>query len=177
MSKIATEQDVYNVGKQGTPVANKCCTKKRMEALGCMGINGGENYANNRLIPEGYYTKEAYYVIHLSCSDLFRYTLSSGSNASYSQISDNGTLTITSNSDSSSITLVCSNKSGNYTTIDISGDASFKDITIQDNCSASIYGNRLTISNISSSVSSSALCAVTIVINSIGLVRPIFINF
>lgn len=57
MSKIATEQDVYNVGKQGTPVANKCCTKQRMEALGCKGINGVENYASNRLVPEGNYTK------------------------------------------------------------------------------------------------------------------------
>lgn len=60
MSKIATEQDVYNVGQTGTPTANKCCTKKRMETLGCMGINGGENYANNRLIPEGYYKKAEY---------------------------------------------------------------------------------------------------------------------
>ena len=59
MSKIATEQDVYNVGKQGTPVANKCCTKQRMEALGCRGTNGVENYASNRLVPEGNYTKSA----------------------------------------------------------------------------------------------------------------------
>lgn len=60
MSKIATEQDVYNVGKKRAPVANKCCTKQRMEELGCMGINGVENYANNRLIPEGYYKKAEY---------------------------------------------------------------------------------------------------------------------
>ena len=57
MSKIATEQDVYDVGKKDTPVANKCCTKQRMEALGCRGTNGVENYASNRLVPEGNYTK------------------------------------------------------------------------------------------------------------------------
>lgn len=60
MGKIATERDVYNVGKKSAPVANKCCTKQRMEELGCMGINGVENYANNRLIPEGYYKKAEY---------------------------------------------------------------------------------------------------------------------
>lgn len=57
MSKIATEQDVYDVGKKDTPVANKCCTKQRMEALGCTGINGVENYPSNRLVPEGNYIK------------------------------------------------------------------------------------------------------------------------
>lgn len=57
MGKIATEQDAYDVGKKGTPVANKCSTKQRMEALGCTGINGVENYASNRLVPEGNYTK------------------------------------------------------------------------------------------------------------------------
>lgn len=57
MGKIATEQEVYNVGQTGTPTANKCCTKQRMEALGCTGINGVENYASNRLVPEGNYTK------------------------------------------------------------------------------------------------------------------------
>lgn len=62
MDKIATEQEVYNVGQTGMPTANKCCTKQRMEALGCMGINGGENYANNRLIPEGYYKKAEYII-------------------------------------------------------------------------------------------------------------------
>lgn len=57
MSKIATEQDVYNIGQTGTPITNKCCTKQRMEALGCEGINGVENYASNRLVPEGNYIK------------------------------------------------------------------------------------------------------------------------
>lgn len=57
MSKIATEQDIYNVGQTGTPTANKRCTKQRMEALGCTGTNGVENYASNRLVPEGNYTK------------------------------------------------------------------------------------------------------------------------
>lgn len=57
MDKIATEQEVYNVGQTGTPTANKCCTKQRMEALGCTGINGVENYASNRLVPEGNYIK------------------------------------------------------------------------------------------------------------------------
>lgn len=57
MGKIATEQEVYNVGQTGTPTANKCCTKQRMEALGCEGIGGVENYANNRLVPEGNYIK------------------------------------------------------------------------------------------------------------------------
>lgn len=35
MGKIATEQEVYDIGKQGTPNGNKCCTKSRAEALGC----------------------------------------------------------------------------------------------------------------------------------------------
>lgn len=33
MGKIATKQEVYNVGQTGTPITNKCCTKQRMEAL------------------------------------------------------------------------------------------------------------------------------------------------
>lgn len=57
MGKIATEQDVYNIGQTGTPIANKCCTKQRMEALGCTGTNGIENYASNRLVSEGNYIK------------------------------------------------------------------------------------------------------------------------
>lgn len=35
MGKIATEQEAYDIGKQGTPNGNKCCTKSRAEALGC----------------------------------------------------------------------------------------------------------------------------------------------
>ena len=65
MGKIATEQEVYNVGQTGTPIANKCCTKQRMEALGCEGINGVENYENNRLVPQNSY-KQAPYKIKFS---------------------------------------------------------------------------------------------------------------
>lgn len=65
MGKIATEQEVYNVGQTGTPTANKCCTKQRMEALGCEGINGVENYENNRLVPQNSY-KQAPYKIKFS---------------------------------------------------------------------------------------------------------------
>lgn len=59
MGKIATEQEAYDIGKQGTPNGNKCCTKSRAEVLGCM-ING--SYSNNQLVqlehlspqPQGY---------------------------------------------------------------------------------------------------------------------------
>lgn len=47
MSKIATEQEAYNIGRTGTPVSNKCCTKVRAEALGCT-ING--SYSSNQLV-------------------------------------------------------------------------------------------------------------------------------
>lgn len=65
MDKIATEQEVYNVGQTGTPITNKCCTKQRMEALGCTGTNGVENYQNNRLVPQNSY-KQAHYKIKFS---------------------------------------------------------------------------------------------------------------
>ena len=61
MSKIATEQEVYNVGQTGTPIANKCCTKQRMEALGCTGTNGVENYQNNRPIIGANNISSSYY--------------------------------------------------------------------------------------------------------------------
>lgn len=65
MGKIATEQEVYNVGQTGTLITNKCCTKQRMGALGCTGTNGVENYQNNRLAPQNSY-KQAHYKIKFS---------------------------------------------------------------------------------------------------------------
>ena len=171
MSKIATEQDVYNVGKQGTPVANKCCTKERVSDLGCI-LTQSRN--SNQLVIEGTYSK--LYQIHLYHSNAFQYSLYSGTNASYSQVSSSGTLTITSNSDKSSITLLCTNKSYNNTRIQISGDASFSGIVNETNCSASISGNYLYISNISSSSTSSARCGVNIML-SMGLTRTLYFNF
>ena len=47
MGKIATEQEAYSIGKVGTPVTNKCCTKARAEALGCA-VSG--SYQNNQLV-------------------------------------------------------------------------------------------------------------------------------
>lgn len=35
MSKIATEQEAYNIGGKGTPIAKKCVTNARAYALGC----------------------------------------------------------------------------------------------------------------------------------------------
>lgn len=54
MGKIATEQDVYNVGKKGTPTANKCCTKERVTALGCT-LTQSRNA--HQLVMEGTYKK------------------------------------------------------------------------------------------------------------------------
>lgn len=56
MGKIATEQEVYNVGGKGTPIINKCCTKSRAEVLGCK-IKSGYSYQNNQLIEQGSYEK------------------------------------------------------------------------------------------------------------------------
>ena len=47
MSKIALETEAYSIGGEGTPAANKCCTKSRAEALGC---NVSGSYANNQLV-------------------------------------------------------------------------------------------------------------------------------
>lgn len=47
MGKIATETEAYNIGKIGSPVTNKCCTKSRAEALGCA-VSG--SYVTNRLV-------------------------------------------------------------------------------------------------------------------------------
>lgn len=47
MSKIATEQEAYNIGGSGSPVDKKMCTKARAIALGCT-VNG--SYANNQLV-------------------------------------------------------------------------------------------------------------------------------
>ena len=47
MGKIATEQEAYSIGKVGTPVTNKCCTKARAEALGCA-VSG--SYTSNKLV-------------------------------------------------------------------------------------------------------------------------------
>lgn len=43
MSKIATEQEAYNIGGQGTPVANKCATNARAYALGCKKLSVADN--------------------------------------------------------------------------------------------------------------------------------------
>ncbi len=57
MGKIATEQEVYNVGGKGTPITNKCCTKSRAETLGCK-IKSGYSYKDNQLIEQGSYEKD-----------------------------------------------------------------------------------------------------------------------
>lgn len=57
MGKIATEQEVYNVGGKGTPITNKCCTKSRVETLGCK-IKSGYSYKDNQLIEQGSYEKD-----------------------------------------------------------------------------------------------------------------------
>lgn len=49
MGKIATEQEAYNIGKLGTPVTNKCCTKSRAEMLGCR-VSG--TYRNYQLVQQ-----------------------------------------------------------------------------------------------------------------------------
>lgn len=49
MGKIATEQEAYNIGKLGTPVTNKCCTKSRAEMLGCS-VSG--TYRNYQLVQQ-----------------------------------------------------------------------------------------------------------------------------
>lgn len=46
MSKIATEQEAYNIGGKGTPIAKKCVTNARAYALGCKKLS----VANNKLI-------------------------------------------------------------------------------------------------------------------------------
>lgn len=54
MGKIALESDVYAIGGKGTPIAKKCCTKARAEALGAK-IKSGYSYSSNQLIEEGSY--------------------------------------------------------------------------------------------------------------------------
>lgn len=56
MGKIATEQEVYNVGVKGTLITNKCCTKSRAETLGCK-IKSGYSYKDKQLIEQGSYEK------------------------------------------------------------------------------------------------------------------------
>lgn len=43
MSKIATEQEAYNIGGKGTPVANKCVTNARAYVLGCKKLSVADN--------------------------------------------------------------------------------------------------------------------------------------
>lgn len=43
MSKIATEQEAYNIGGKGTPVAKKCATNARAYALGCKKLSVADN--------------------------------------------------------------------------------------------------------------------------------------
>lgn len=47
MSKIATEQEAYNIGGSSSPVDKKMCTKARAIALGCT-VNG--SYTDNQLV-------------------------------------------------------------------------------------------------------------------------------
>lgn len=47
MSKIATEQEAYQIGRKGSPVDKKCCTKQRAVELGC---NVTTEYDNNQLV-------------------------------------------------------------------------------------------------------------------------------
>ena len=47
MGKIATEQEAYSIGKKGTPVGNKLCTKSRAIQLGC-DTNG--SYLDNQCV-------------------------------------------------------------------------------------------------------------------------------
>lgn len=54
MGKIATEQDVHNIGKQGIPVQNKCCTKERVSELGCT-LTKDRN--NHQLVEKDTYTE------------------------------------------------------------------------------------------------------------------------
>lgn len=62
MSKIATEQEAYNIGKTGTPVSNKCCTKARAEALGCTII---DRYSSNQLVKLNDLNRQVYRVSFL----------------------------------------------------------------------------------------------------------------
>lgn len=43
MGKIATEQEAYNIGRRGTPVANKCATNARAYTLGCKKLSVADN--------------------------------------------------------------------------------------------------------------------------------------
>lgn len=47
MGKIATEQEAYSIGQSGSPMANKCCTKERAQALGC---DLSQEYETNQLV-------------------------------------------------------------------------------------------------------------------------------
>lgn len=49
MSKIATENEAYIIGRKGTPVNNKCCTKHRAIELGCNITSG---YSDNQLVQQ-----------------------------------------------------------------------------------------------------------------------------
>lgn len=48
--KMATEQEVYNIGKKGSPEANRCCTARRARELGCRVLN---NRQDNQLLDLG----------------------------------------------------------------------------------------------------------------------------
>ena len=58
MGKIATEQEAYNIGKKGTPITNKCCTKTRAEALGCK-VDG--DYVSNQLVQKEHLSQAVSY--------------------------------------------------------------------------------------------------------------------
>ena len=74
MSKIATEQEAYNIGKLGTPVTNKCCTKERAEELGCK-VNG--SYSSNQLVQLSDLTKNLpEYNIYIGSSNALNYMVS-----------------------------------------------------------------------------------------------------
>lgn len=59
MGKIATEQEAYEIGQQGIPIANKCCTKSRAEALGCE-VSGA--YLSNQLVQQSHLSSSGIYL-------------------------------------------------------------------------------------------------------------------
>ena len=79
MGKIATEQEVYNVGGKETPIINKCCTKSRAETLGCK-IKSGYSYKDNQLIEQGSYEKKIirYFCFVMNFTEKDKYNIEKG---------------------------------------------------------------------------------------------------
>ena len=57
MGKIATESYAASIGGGSTSTGNKCCTKSRAEALGCV-VSG--SYASNQLVQESDLSRKSY---------------------------------------------------------------------------------------------------------------------